>query len=58
MDMIVLIRRFTIITLLAAIFAMSFAALVVHPQRSFQRVHVGSLAPCYHPATPSCVALV
>ena len=54
MDMGILIRRCTIIALLMAIFAMSFAALVVSPNRSFQRVNVGAAIACKHSVSPSC----
>jgi len=49
----VIARRFTILTLMMTIFAIGFAALVAHPARS-QRVHVGTNAPCYHPASQNC----
>ena len=49
-------RRFTIITLILTIFALAFSALVAHPGRKDLRVHLGTAAPCYHPATPGCVA--
>lgn len=52
--MAVLIRRFSIIVLLMAIFAMSFAALVVNPNRSFQRVNVGASIACQHSLSPNC----
>lgn len=50
----ILIRRCTIIALLMAIFAMSFAALVVSPNRSFQRVNVGAAIACQHSVSPNC----
>lgn len=56
--MAILVRRFTILVLLMAIFAMSFATLVIHPQRSFQRVHLGTATACFHPATPGCIVLL
>ncbi|MGV1917402.1 hypothetical protein [uncultured Agrobacterium sp.] len=52
--MAILIRRFSIIVLLMAIFAMSFAALVVNPNRSFQRISVGTAYTCQHGYSPSC----
>ena len=52
--MAILIRRFSIIVLLMAIFAMSFAALVVNPNRSFQRINVGSAYTCQQGYAPSC----
>ena len=55
--MAILVRRFTIIVLLMAIFAMSFASLVINPNRSFQRVQVGTMAACYSPATSCLVTL-
>jgi hypothetical protein len=42
--------------LLMAIFAVSFAALAAHPVRRNIGFHVGTSAPCYHPATSNCVA--
>ena len=50
----IIARRFTILTLILTIFAISFSALVTYPYRS-QRVHVGTNAACYHPATRNCV---
>ncbi|NTJ41942.1 hypothetical protein G6L28_04915 [Agrobacterium larrymoorei] len=50
----VLVRRFSIIVLLMAIFAMSFAALVINPDRSFQRVNMGASYSCQHSFTPGC----
>ncbi|WP_162237922.1 hypothetical protein [Rhizobium sp. Leaf262] len=52
--MAILIRRFSIIVLLMAIFAMSFAALVVNPNRSFQRVNVGAAYTCQHEFSLGC----
>lgn len=49
-------RRFTIITLLAAIFAFAFSTAVERAADRPQRVHIGSAAPCYHPASSYCVA--
>lgn len=54
MDMAILIRRFSIIVLLMAIFAMSFAAMVVNPNRSFQRVNVGAAYTCQHEFSLGC----
>ncbi|GAK71549.1 hypothetical protein RRU01S_18_00040 [Agrobacterium rubi TR3 = NBRC 13261] len=54
MDMTILVRRFTIIVVLMAIFAMSFAALVVNPNRSFQRVNVGASIACQHSLSNHC----
>lgn len=50
----ILARRLTIITLGAAIFAMTFAAAVERSAHSPRRVHVGSSAPCFHPASLNC----
>ncbi|MBB3947120.1 hypothetical protein GGQ73_003086 [Rhizobium skierniewicense] len=52
--MAVLVRRFSIIVLLMAIFAMSFAALVVNPNRSFQRVNVGASIACQTSFSNNC----
>jgi len=52
--MAILVRRFSIIVLLMAIFAMSFAALVVNPNRSFQRVNVGAAYTCQHELSLGC----
>ncbi|WP_170063793.1 hypothetical protein [Agrobacterium bohemicum] len=52
--MAVMVRRFTIIVVLMAIFAMSFAALVVSPNRSFQRVNVGASIACQHSLSSNC----
>lgn len=54
----ILLRRFTIITLLAAIFAFAFATAVERAGDRPQRVHLGSAAPCYHPASVNCVAAI
>ncbi|WP_162895074.1 hypothetical protein [Rhizobium terrae] len=54
--MAVLARRLTIITLIMTIFAFAFAALVAQPGRKELRVHLGTSVPCYHHATPNCVA--
>ncbi|CDN47124.1 MULTISPECIES: hypothetical protein [Neorhizobium] len=54
--MTVLARRLTIVTLIMTIFAFAFAALVAAPARNDLRVHLGTTVPCYHPATPNCVA--
>jgi hypothetical protein len=54
--MTVLARRLTILTLIMTIFAFIFSALVTAPARNDLRVHLGTAAPCYHPATPNCVA--
>ncbi|QYA08602.1 hypothetical protein [Agrobacterium larrymoorei] len=50
----ILVRRFSIIVLLMAIFAMSFAALVINPDRSFQRVNMGSAFSCQHSFSSNC----
>lgn len=52
--MAILIRRFSIIVLLMAIFAMSFAALVVNPNRSFQRINVGAAYTCQQGFSNGC----
>lgn len=54
--MAVLARRLTIITLIMTIFALAFVALIEQPARRELRVHLGTNAPCYHPATRGCVA--
>ena len=54
MDMTILVRRFTIFVVLMAIFAMSFAALVVNPNRSFQRVNVGASIACQQSLSNHC----
>jgi len=54
--MAILARRLTIITLIMTVFALAFVALVEQPGRRELRVHLGTNAPCYHPATPGCVA--
>lgn len=54
MDMAILIRRCTIIVLLMAIFAMSFASLVINPNRSFQRVNVGASMACQQSLSSNC----
>lgn len=50
-------RRLTIVTLMMTIFALGFAALVSEPARRDLRVHLGTEAQCYYPATTNCVAL-
>ena len=57
-EMEILLRRFTIIALLAAIFAFAFATAVERAADRPQRVHLGSAAPCYHPASVNCVAAI
>lgn len=52
----VIARRFAIMTLIVALFAISFSALVASNDRS-HRV-LGSVAPCHHSAMPGCVALL
>lgn len=54
--MTILARRLTIVTLIMTIFAFVFSALVATPARNDLRVHLGTTVPCYHPATPNCVA--
>ncbi|MDQ0133374.1 hypothetical protein J2T08_001275 [Neorhizobium galegae] len=54
--MTILARRLTIVTLIMTIFAFVFGALVAAPARHDLRVHLGTAVPCYHPATPNCVA--
>jgi hypothetical protein len=54
--MFIIARRLTILTLVMAIFAISFAALATHPVRRHLGVHMGTNAPCYHPATADCIA--
>jgi len=54
--MTVLARRLTIVTLIMTIFAFVFSALASAPARNDLRVHLGTAAPCYHPASPNCVA--
>lgn len=51
----ILARRFTIIILGAAIFAMAFSA-VVQNTTATMRVHNGTAAPCYHAASSHCSA--
>lgn len=52
--MYVLARRFTIVTLVMAIFAIGFAAIVTQQDRGLNRYHTGTMTPCLHPATPGC----
>ncbi|WP_313614401.1 hypothetical protein [Rhizobium sp.] len=52
MDMTKLISRLAIFAFLMAIFAMSFASLVVNPNRSFQRVNAGAAIACQHSPAP------
>jgi len=54
--MTVLARRLTIVTLIMTIFAFVFSALASAPARNDLRVHLGTAAPCYHPASLKCVA--
>ncbi len=42
------ISRLAIFAFLMAVFAMSFASLVVNPNRSFQRVNAGAAIACQH----------
>ncbi|MBW6421328.1 hypothetical protein KX729_07730 [Rhizobium sp. XQZ8] len=53
--MLIVLRRLTIVTLIMTIFAFCFSALVAQPGRNELRVHLGTAAPCYHPATTGCV---
>jgi hypothetical protein len=54
--MFIIARRLTILTLVMVIFAISFAALATYPVRRHLGVHMGTNAPCYHPATADCIA--
>lgn len=56
--MAILIRRLTIITLLMAIFAMSFAALAINPHRNFQRMQLGTAAPCTQSIQTNCTTVL
>lgn len=51
-----LVRRMAIVMLIMTIFALAFSALVAAPARNDLRVHLGTTVPCYHPASPNCVA--
>jgi len=50
----VIMRRLSIICLMFSIFALSMGMLVQASPRAISRVHIGSSAPCYHPASPFC----
>lgn len=54
MEKAIIARRMTIITLAMAVFAFAFAVLVEKTPRPTERLHIGSNAPCFHPATPGC----
>jgi hypothetical protein len=56
--MAILIRRLTIITLLMAIFAMSFAALAINPHRNFQRMQLGTITPCSQSIQTNCTTIL
>jgi hypothetical protein len=56
--MAILIRRLTIITLLMAIFAMSFAALAINPHRNFQRMQIGAITPCSQSIQTNCTTIL
>lgn len=56
--MAILVRRLTIITLLLAIFAMSFAALAINPHRNFQRMQIGNIAACTQSIQTNCTTIL
>lgn len=53
-----LATRFSVFTLGMALFALALSALVTSNDRQATRVHFGTAAPCFHPATPGCVAFL
>lgn len=56
MENTIIARRLLIILLAAASFAMLLAAFVQTAPRPINRVHLGSAAPCFHPASSNCIA--
>ncbi|MBP2446681.1 hypothetical protein [Rhizobium leguminosarum] len=53
MDMYILARRFSIITLFAAIFAITFSAVVVHNGGGGTQSHFGASYTCLRETAPS-----
>ena len=54
METTVLARRLLIIVLIGCTFAILLAAFVQNAPRPTNRVHLGSAAPCFHPASDHC----
>lgn len=52
--MFILARRFTIITLSATVFALSFSAAVQHSNASGSQSHFGASFTCLQSASPYC----
>jgi hypothetical protein len=52
----VIARRFAIFTLIVAIFAVGFSAIVVHPSRKVAIVHTGLETSCLQ--APDCVTTI
>jgi hypothetical protein len=55
--MVILARRFTIITLFAAVFAISFSAMVEHGGRSGAQSHFGASFTCLESGMPHCTTV-
>lgn len=55
MELAIIARRLTILFLVFTVFALAFTAMVTRMPRNADRVHVGTAAPCFHPASPGCV---
>ncbi|CDM56973.1 MULTISPECIES: hypothetical protein [Rhizobium] len=54
MDMLILARRFTIITLFAAVFAVSFSAVVSRNAGGGAQSHFGANYTCFDATSPFC----
>ena len=54
MSMIILARRFTIITLVSAVFAISFSAAVQHSNASGAQSHFGASFTCLQSTSAYC----
>lgn len=54
----VITRRFAIMTLILALFAISFSALVVRSDRGGHRIQFGSAPSCLHKTAQGCGALL
>lgn len=52
--MYVLARRFTILTLIMTVFAIGMTAIVNGSAKGNVRYHIGTTAPCLHPASINC----
>jgi hypothetical protein len=57
MDVITLARRLTVITLFAAVFAITFSAAVVHGGGGGSQSHFGASYTCLNSTSPFCTSI-